>query len=72
MNLAFFSGNESFWKARYEPSIDGSNTAYRTLVCYKDTHADAVIDPADPPPGPAPGGTPGSARPPMVVARRTA
>jgi methionine-rich copper-binding protein CopC len=49
VNLAFFSGNESFWKTRYEPSIDGSNTAYRTLVTYKETHANAVIDPADPP-----------------------
>ncbi len=49
VNLAFFSGNESFWKTRYEPSIDGSNTQYRTLVSYKETHANAVIDPADPP-----------------------
>jgi hypothetical protein len=49
VNLAFFSGNESFWKTRYEPSIDGSGTANRTLVTYKETHADAVIDPADPP-----------------------
>jgi hypothetical protein len=49
VNLAFFSGNEAFWKTRYEPSVDGSNTAYRTLVTYKETHANAVIDPADPP-----------------------
>jgi hypothetical protein len=48
-NLAFFSGNEIFWKTRWEPSIDGSNTPYRTLVCYKETLANAVIDPADPP-----------------------
>ena len=26
VNLAFFSGNEMYWKTRYEPSIDGSNT----------------------------------------------
>ena len=45
MNLAFFSGNEVFWKTRWENSIDGSGTAYRTLVCYKETHANAVIDP---------------------------
>ena len=37
VNLAFFSGNEIFWKTRWEPSIDGSNTSYRTLVCYKET-----------------------------------
>jgi len=27
MHLAFFSGNEVFWKTRWEPSIDGSATA---------------------------------------------
>jgi methionine-rich copper-binding protein CopC len=49
VHLAFFSGNEVFWKTRYESSIDGSNTAYRTLVTYKETHFDAVVDPLDPP-----------------------
>src|SRR6267142_2155385 len=39
VNLAFFSGNEMFWKTRYEASIDGSNTSYRTLVSYKETFA---------------------------------
>jgi hypothetical protein len=43
-NLAFFSGNEVFWKTRWEPSIDGSGTPNRTLVCYKDTHAGFKID----------------------------
>ena len=38
-NLAFFSGNEVFWKTRWE---DG----HRTLVSYKETHAGAKIDPA--------------------------
>src|SRR4051812_14061042 len=38
INLAFFSGNEMFWKTRYEASaIDSS--AYRTLVSYKETFA---------------------------------
>ena len=32
VNLAFFSGNEVFWKTGWEPSIDGSNTPNRTLV----------------------------------------
>ncbi|MGB5737385.1 MAG: N,N-dimethylformamidase beta subunit family domain-containing protein, partial [Thiohalocapsa sp.] len=45
MHLAFFSGNEVFWKTRWEASIDGSATTYRTLVCYKETHANAKIDP---------------------------
>jgi hypothetical protein len=49
VNLAFFSGNEVFWKTRLEPSIDGSNTANRTLVAYKETHYDAPVDPQDPP-----------------------
>jgi len=45
VHLAFFSGNEVFWKTRWEPSIDGSATPYRTLVSYKETHANAKIDP---------------------------
>ncbi|HJU05341.1 MAG TPA: N,N-dimethylformamidase beta subunit family domain-containing protein [Nitrospiraceae bacterium] len=45
VHLAFFSGNEMFWKVRWEPSLDGSATGYRTLVCYKETHANAKIDP---------------------------
>lgn len=35
-HLAFFSGNEVYWKTRWENSIDGSNTPWRTLVCYKE------------------------------------
>ena len=34
---AFFSGNEVFWKTRFTPSNDGTNTPNRTLVCYKMT-----------------------------------
>jgi hypothetical protein len=45
VDLAFFSGNEVFWKTRWENSIDGTNTTYRTLVSYKETHANAKIDP---------------------------
>src|SRR5262249_55838390 len=45
VHLAFFSGNEMFWKVRWENSIDSSNAAYRTLVSYKETHANAKIDP---------------------------
>jgi hypothetical protein len=32
VDLAFFSGNESFRKTRWEPSIDASATGHRTLV----------------------------------------
>ena len=46
LHLAFFSGNEVFWKTRWEASIDGSGTPYRTLVCYKETHEGAKIDPS--------------------------
>jgi hypothetical protein len=49
VNLAFFSGNEVFWKTRWENSIDGANTPYRTLVCYKETLAGTPIEPSDPP-----------------------
>ena len=49
VNLAFFSGNEAFWKTRWEPSIEGSSTPDRTLVAYKETHYDSTVDPQDPP-----------------------
>ena len=49
VHLGFFTGNGIFWKTRWEDSVDGSNTAYRTLVCYKETHANDVIDPQNPP-----------------------
>jgi len=48
-HLAFWSGNEVYWKTRWENSTDGSNTPYRTLVCYKETHDNQPIDPLDPP-----------------------
>ena len=49
VHLGFFSGNEIFRKTRWEASIDGTTTPYRTLVCYKETDANEPIDPADPP-----------------------
>ena len=49
VNLAFFTGNEIFWKTRWAASEDGSNTPYRTLITYKETHFDAPTDPQDPP-----------------------
>lgn len=39
VHLAFFSGNEVFWKTRWEDN-------HRTLVCYKETAANAKIDPS--------------------------
>jgi hypothetical protein len=53
VNMAFFTGNEVFWKTRWENSIDGSNTPFRTLVCYKETYFGTLTtymaDPGDPP-----------------------
>ena len=45
MNLQFLTGNEVYWRTRYEPSADASRTAYRTLVSYKETWGNAKIDP---------------------------
>ncbi|QXJ21549.1 DUF4082 domain-containing protein [Actinomadura graeca] len=43
VHLAFFSGNEVFWKTRWENGTGGA--AYRTLVTYKETRANAKTDP---------------------------
>src|SRR5262249_16335341 len=45
VNLAFFSGNESFWKTRW--AVDGSNTPYRTLISYKESKDQVRSDPLD-------------------------
>jgi len=46
VNLAFWSGNECYWKVQWNDSIDGSATPYRTMTCYKETWANADINPA--------------------------
>ena len=46
VNLMFLSGNEMYWRVRYEPSADASATPYRTLVSYKETWNNAKIDPS--------------------------
>ena len=71
VHLAFFSGNEVFWKTRWETSIDGAERPYRTLVSYKETHANAKIDPPIRRTGRAPGATRVSARRPTVAGPRT-
>lgn len=45
VNLQFLSGNEIYWHTRYEPSVAGTPTDYRTLVSYKETWSNAKIDP---------------------------
>ena len=37
VHLAFWSGNEVFWKTRWETSIDGSGTPFKTMISYKET-----------------------------------
>ncbi|MGC0417688.1 DUF4082 domain-containing protein [Embleya sp. AB8] len=49
VNLAFLSGNEVFWKTRWENGgINGDGPDHRNLVAYKDTHANQSIDPLGP------------------------
>ena len=36
VNLQFWTGNDIFWKTEWQPSIDGSNTDFRTLITYKE------------------------------------
>ncbi|MFN7920007.1 MAG: DUF6605 domain-containing protein [Bryobacteraceae bacterium] len=44
VHLAFLSGNEVYWKTRWENSLTGE--PYRTMTCYKETLANAKIDPS--------------------------
>jgi Bacterial Ig domain len=46
VHLMFLSGNQVYWRTRYECSTDGSETPYRTLVCYKETADNARTDPS--------------------------
>lgn len=46
VSLAFFTGNEAYWKTRFEDSVAGAATANRTLVSYKETWSNAKIDPS--------------------------
>lgn len=46
VNLAFFAGNDVYWKTRWENSIAGTSTPYRTLVCYKETNYNTKKDPS--------------------------
>ena len=44
VNLIFMTGNEVFWRTRWEAASDG--TPYGTLVCYKETLENAKVDPS--------------------------
>jgi len=45
VNLQFLTGNEGYWRTRYEPAASSDATSYRTLVSYKETWSNAKIDP---------------------------
>jgi hypothetical protein len=44
-NLAFLAGNDVYWKTRWENGVDAEGASHRTLVCYKETWANAILDP---------------------------
>jgi hypothetical protein len=46
VNLQFLSGNEVYWKTRYEASTTAGGDSYRTLVSYKETWSNDKIDPS--------------------------
>jgi hypothetical protein len=48
VNLQFLSGNEAYWRTRYEPSADLNRTPYRTLVSYKETWNSQKLDDSTP------------------------
>ena len=45
VNLAFFSGNEMYWRVRWEDATAGDSASYRTLTSYKETWANSKLDP---------------------------
>lgn len=47
VHLAFLSGNEMFWKTRFEPGIDPAGTPLRTMAVYKETKAPFNHDPTN-------------------------
>jgi VCBS repeat-containing protein len=47
VNLEFWSGNEVYWRTRWGNSLSSDATPYRTLISYKETWANASIDPTD-------------------------
>ncbi len=48
VSLGFFGGNDMFWKTYWTTSTFDSTTPDRTMVTYKETHANAIIDPVNP------------------------
>ena len=40
VSLAFWGGNDVFWKTEWAPSIDFTETSFRTVITYKETQTD--------------------------------
>ena len=47
VNLQFWSGNEVYWRTRWGNALSSDATPYRTLISYKETWANASIDPSN-------------------------
>jgi VCBS repeat-containing protein len=45
VNLAFLSGNQTYWDIELAPSLDASATPNRTIIEYKDIWSGAQLDP---------------------------
>jgi VCBS repeat-containing protein len=45
VNLEFWSGNEVYWRTEWGNALSSDATPYRTLITYKDTWANAAINP---------------------------
>ena len=72
VHLAFMSGNEIFWKTRWENSTDGSNTPYPDPgYLTKRRLTKLFLIPLTRPPGPGAGAIPALARRPTADAPRT-
>ena len=71
VNLAFFSGNEVFWKTRWENSISTPATSYRTLVTLQGNPRQRQDRPDRRTSGPAHGAIRASAHPPTADVQRT-
>ncbi len=72
VNLAFFSGNAVYGRPAGRTASTPAAPPYRTLVSYKETHADAQDRPRwGRPCGRGPGATPASARRRTAAGRRT-
>ncbi|GAA1724887.1 hypothetical protein GCM10009746_03240 [Microbacterium paludicola] len=48
VNLAFFTGNEAYWRIRWEAAAAGDPIPYRTMTSYKETWSNRKLDASSP------------------------